>query len=203
MRALFDRLSHRKHISGINDTPEPETEANPFLICETVPLPPEQKLESDTLNTILARWRGWRDAAGGTPDWSVFRPSENVAILPNIVIYDLKETRLYVSLIGEEARQNLPIQIHRRFLDDVMPASNLADMQRRLLCSLDMGQPNHVRKSMGWKPGHGCQIYDSVQIPFIYKNDTPNRILSVMSFCQAEGARETGHSAQTTSTMVA
>lgn len=185
MRAFFHRFSRTPAFA-----PQPlpsaacEVEAsNAFLIAESLPLQPSEEPDDPALSLILRRWRGWYDAAGGVPHWSAFKPSENTAILPRLVLYDAQpDARFFISLVGEDVRHKMPIAMHKQYLDDVMPAANLSDIRHRLTSALEQKQPNHVCKSMGWKQGHEYQIYRALHLPFIHKGPNPERVLSVMSF---------------------
>jgi hypothetical protein len=131
---------------------------------------------------FLALWSAWQKGRNGAPEWSRFHPLEHPYLLPHVMLYKRMDERFYCTIVGEQANACIPIKLANRFIDEAMPASNLADVVTRLTAALETGRPNFVEKTMAWEPGHDLKSYSALQLPFSDRDDGNPRILSLMSF---------------------
>ncbi len=140
------------------------------------------KVSVPLLDDFLTIWYAWRREDEGAPKWSRFRPLEHPHLLPHVMLYERIEERFRCVIVGEQAAACLPVKLAGRFIDEAMPAKNLADITTLLNKALSTGSPNFVEKTMAWEPGRDLTSYSTIQLPFSGENGKNPRILSVMSF---------------------
>lgn len=156
--------------------------ASPTILREDMALEPGVTTDIPTLDQALDIWWALHNEAGGTPEWATFKPFKYPALLPNTMTYEKKDGRFRCGLVGEAVREDLTIKIAGSFIDETMPPQNLADITTRLEQALQTGKPNYVVKTMAWQRGYSAKCYSGLQLPFLGKDGTPSRIMSVMSF---------------------
>jgi hypothetical protein len=142
------------------------TSAPPRILREEMALAEDAVTGISIVDTALAIWEEWYRESGHAPCWSRFRPFDHPSLLPNVMLYERIENRYRCAVVGDEAFTNLPVRLARRFLDEAMPAENLADITMRLTAALSIERPNFVEKTMAWKAGHDLKCYCALQLPF-------------------------------------
>ena len=173
---MLARLAHELRLQNAADS------APPRILREEMALAEDATTGVYLLDTAIAIWDAWNRDAGHAPCWSCFRPFDHPRLLPHVMLYERIDDRYRCSIVGDEAARNLPIRLARRFIDEVMPTENLADITMRLDAALSTERPNFVEKTMAWKAGHDLKCYRALQLPFRAPEGGSPRVLSVMHF---------------------
>ena len=156
--------------------------APPRILRENMALAEGDTTALPVLDDAIELWFGWQREDGHAPDWSRFRPFNHPDLLPHVMLYERIGDRFRCAIVGDDAVSNLPIKLARRFLDEVMPPENLADVTMRLTTALSTEKPNFVEKTMAWQIGHDLRCYRALQLPFRAPEGGNARVLSIMNF---------------------
>ena len=127
-------------------------------------------------------WFKLYDAAGGIPDFATFHPFEHPKLLPHLSIFERIGKRYFCSLIGETARNSLPEQIAKRYLDEAMPPEIAEDIAMRFDRVHEDGLPNYVERRMTWTPDHDFMQYRVLNAPFVCSKNKTRRVMSILDF---------------------
>lgn len=173
---FFRRLANRQM-----STPK-LPEAPGRILREELPVEPSLVTGGTNVDSALSLWFGWRDDAGGIPDWSVFSPTNHPELLTNVALCEKLGERYRCVLIGEVARQWLPTKIAGSFIDEAMPTSNAVDLAMRFDRAFEDGLPNYVEKTMAGNPEHQSVLYRALYLPFASRDDGNARTLTVFDF---------------------
>lgn len=134
------------------------------------------------VDEALALWFRWHDEANGVPDWAAFQPFDHPQLLTHVSLCQRIGSRYRCILIGEIARNWLPVKIAGQFIDDVMSVSNAADLAMRFDRALEDGLPNYVEKTMSRNPSNDFVRYRAAHLPFGCSHDTHARMLTLFDF---------------------
>lgn len=179
MRLFSRRKSSKSAQPAATDDGAAHSLAPQILIEEKIPVTEEGLVDADLLKRGFSVWDSLREGQQ-MPEWSSFKPSQHPEFLPHIMLYEKQGDRYFVRLTGQECADYLPIKATNRFLDEVMPALNLADMILRFDLALETGQPNYARKRTSWHDETLTINYQSLQLPF--RNGDHPRLMSLMQF---------------------
>ena len=172
-----NRKDTRQH--GASRTPS----ATPPVIAREQQInTPDMVTGIDLADQGLALWWDLYAVNSSTPEWASFKPFNHPALLPHAATFEKQEGRIRCGLVGDAIREELELKIAGSFIDETMPAANLADATKRLEQAMQTGKPNFVVKTMAWQPGYSAKQYCSLQLPFLGKDGTATRVIVIVSF---------------------
>ncbi|KLN61989.1 hypothetical protein WH96_00085 [Kiloniella spongiae] len=135
----------------------------------------EQNLKSVAQANLYRYWLDLK-AEKELPIWSSFNPAAVREALPDVMLFDvLKDAKFFVSITGDNCRENLGIKASRSPLEEVLPENAVADARSRLIHVYNTRKPHLVTKTMRWetavKKELQQQSYTVLFLPFDVEHD--------------------------------
>ncbi|WP_085901352.1 PAS domain-containing protein [Kiloniella majae] len=136
----------------------------------------EQNLKSVAQANLYRYWLELK-ADKELPAWSDFNPSVVREALPDVMLFNAQsDTKFFVSITGDNCRENFGIKASRSPLEEALPENAVADARSRLTHVYNTRKPHLVTKQMRWeaavKKELQQQSYTVLFLPFDVEHDT-------------------------------